>query len=469
MSEKKILFIMPDERMVYENLSIEVGSFHLPSLAFAILGAIAKKNGFKPYIIDLAHYDNSENIISKTILELQPDFVGLTCTTALYFHVVEIARFIKKKYPNQIILIGGSHASSEVDSTLNKELFDYLFIGEAEKSFDEFLNGISPNQIEGLAFKNSNGSIHKYTNKNFLRNLDEFPYPDYSLYDLQKYEVARIHANQNPVVWIETSRGCPFDCMICNKIVHGKTFRPKSVNRVVDEIEYLTGLGIKEFLISDDGFTSKIKRAEQICNQLIEKRIKISWACVNGIRVDRVNQQLLYKMREAGCYRIAFGIESGNQSVLNNLGKRVTLEQVKKAVKMARKAKIEVSGYFMFGFLDDNEKTMQDTIDFAKSLPLDLAKASIIMPFPGSPMHQKYSEMGLVFPPGDYRDYNVYSLPKNVYNHPTLDWEVVERFQKRFYRAFYFDPKYIFRRLLNALKNKTLFSNIRAAISVDWF
>src|SRR4030042_2821637 len=98
-------------------------------------------------------------------------------------------------------------------------------------------------------------------------------------------------------------------------------------------------------------------------------------------------------MKKAGCYRISFGIESGNQKVLDNLGKRITLDQIRNSVKLAKAAGLEVFGYFIFGFEDDTEETMQDTIDFAKSLPLDLAKASIMMPFPGSPLYVKYKEM----------------------------------------------------------------------------
>ena len=352
---------------------------------------------------------------------------------------------------------------------MRHDCFDYLFIGESEKSFKQFLEGINPKDIEGIAFKDEDGSLNVRPNPGYLRELDKYPFPDYALYDLTKYYLPNMHARQNPVIWIETSRGCPFDCQICNKVVHGQTFRPKSSERVLDEMEFFYKLGVREFLIADDGFTSNMKRSEAICDGIIKRNLSITWACINGIRADRVNQDLLIKMRKAGCYRIALGIESGNQGVLNNLGKKITLQQIESAVKMANRAGIEVFGYFMFGLLDDTEETMQDTIRFAKSLSLDFAKASLVMPFPGSPLHSKYSALGLLYPPENYKKYNVYTSPKEVYRHPTLDWEIIEKYQKKFYRGFYLNPGYIIRRLVHSVKNKTLFSTIRTALSVDWF
>ncbi|MBI5195879.1 MAG: radical SAM protein [Nitrospirae bacterium] len=468
MDDKKILFIIPDEKKVYENVSVKVGSFHLPSLAFAILGAAAKESGYIPEVLDLTLYDNFEKILEGK-LSPNPAYVCLTGTTAIYFHVLEIARFIRKKQPGARILIGGPHASSTVEDTLNNNCFDYLFIGEAEISFRQFLNGINPEDIEGLAFKKNDGSLHIRPSTGFLKDLDKFPFPEYSLYDLSNYYLPNMHARQNPVLWIETSRGCPFDCMICNKVVHGQTFRPKSSVRVLNEIEFYYKMGVREFLIADDGFTSNMKRAEEICDGLISRNLSVTWACINGIRVDRVTPGLLVKMRKAGCYRLSFGMESGNQSVLDNLGKKITLSQIESAVKMAKKAGLEVFGYFMFGFLDDTEDTMQDTVRFARSLPLDFAKASLIMPFPGSPLHNKYRELGLLKPPGDYREYNVYTSPKEVYRHPSLEWEIIEKFQKKFYRNFYLNPQYILRRFIHSVRNKTLFATIKAAFSVDWF
>lgn len=469
MTGNNILLVLPDQRKVYEQAFAKAGAFHVPSLAFAVLGPIARENGFSPTVLDLALAEDWEAELAETLAQLSPVYIGITFTTSLYFHAVQIARLVRQLAPATKILIGGAHASSLVDETLANDCFDYLFIGEAEESLARFLQGKDPADIDGLAFRNSDGAIHSSPPRGFLRNLDDFPLPDYGLYDLQRYPASPLHARQNPVVWMETSRGCPFDCKICNKIVHGQTFRPKSTGRVLAEIEHFaTDLGIREFHLADDCFGANRRRAEEICDGLIEMNLGVTWSCTNGIRVDKANQVLMVKMRKAGCHRVAFGIESGNQAVLDNLGKGITLRQAEDAVRMARRAGLETFGFFMFGFEDDTEETMADTIRFAGKLPLDLAKASIIVPFPGSPLHAEYNRKGLLKPPGDYRHYNTNVSPRDVYMHPSLDWDVVEAYHKRFFKSFYLKPAYMARRFVRAVKNRTLLYTIRTALSVDW-
>jgi anaerobic magnesium-protoporphyrin IX monomethyl ester cyclase len=467
--DKAILLIMPDEREVYRETSVKLGAFHLPSLALAILGAIAKKHGMHPVVLDLTLHDNSALVLERTVRRERPAYVGVTCTSATYHQAISIATMIKSIAPDTAILIGGPHVSSLIVETLQHRCFDYVFVGEAEKSFAQFLSGAPIEDIPGIAFRTKEERIVRTPKAPFLRNLDDYPFPDYGLYDLSQYPISTLHARRNPVAWIETSRGCPFDCQICNKVVHGQTFRSKSVQRVLIEIEHLLGLGIREFHIADDGFTTDTSRAEKICDGILEHRLDFTWSCVNGIRVDRVNQNLLRKMRQAGCYRISFGIESGNQSVLDNLGKKVTLAQISKAVFLAKEEGFEVFGFFIFGFEDDTQGSMMDTIRFAKRLPLDLAKASIMMPFPGSPLFDKYNAQGLIYPRGDYRHFNAYTSPTLVYKHPRLAWDVVEKYQRKFYRSFYLNPRYLGRRLISAWRSGTIRSDLRLALRMKWF
>ncbi|KKL41715.1 hypothetical protein LCGC14_2367520, partial [marine sediment metagenome] len=398
-----------------------------------------------------------------------PAYVCITCTTSLYFHAMEIARLVKQRPGGAKILVGGPHVSAVPEEAVQSGCFDYVFVGEAELSFASLLQGQDPATIDGLAFGRDDGSVHLAPRGSFLKDLDEFPYPDYGLFDLPRYKLSRLHARQNPTVWIETSRGCPYDCGVCSKQVHGLTFRTKSARRVLDEIEHLAAtFGVREFHIADDCFGANRRRAAEICDGLIERDLGVTWSCTNGIRVDSVTQELLLKMRQAGCHRVGFGIETGSQEILDSMGKRISLEQVERAVGMARKAGIETFGFFMLGFPDDTEQTMQSTIRLARKLPLDLAKASVIMPFPGCAIHEEYARKGLLSPPGDYRNYNVNLPARQVYRHPSLDWDVIEAYHRRFFRSFYFNPAYLLRRLVRAIKNRTLLVSIRTALSIDW-
>jgi len=469
MDNRNIIFIIPNANKSYENVGIKSGAFHLPSLAVSILIAIAKENNYNPAVLDLTFYENDEEVLSRRLSELKPELVGITCTSATYFHALEVARLIKSKLPETKILIGGPHVSSSIQDTLKNDCFDYIFIGESEKSFRQFLKGVNPKEIEGIAFKGNEGSIHSLQNRSYIQDFNEVPYPDYSLYDFSLYRLSRLHTPKNPTVFIETSRGCPFGCKICNKIVHGYKFRAKSSERVLSEIEHLIKtIGLNNFFISDDGFTTDIKRAEEICDGIINKKLNVSWSCPNGIRPDSVNQTLVQKMRKAGCYRVGLGIESGNQKVLDNLGKKTTLEKVEAGVRMIKKAGIETLGFFIVGFPDDTEKTMQETINFAHKLPLDYAKVSIAMPFPGTVLHDEYSAKNLVYPPGDFRMYNFHLPPKKVYKHPVLSWDLIEKYYKKFYRSFYYDIKFIFRRFIGSIRNRNFFDTAKVALSIAW-
>jgi radical SAM superfamily enzyme YgiQ (UPF0313 family) len=182
----------------------------------------------------------------------------------------------------------------------------------------------------------------------------------------------------------------------------------------------------------------------------------MSWRCANGVRVDKLSLELLEKMKEAGCYMLALGIESGNEKILENMKKHIDLEQVRKAVKWCREAGIETRGLFMFGNLGENEKTMQDTIDFAKSLDLDTATFHITIPFPETEYWKIIKKGGKLYPER-YRDYIAYG--DVVFQYGKLTPELMKRMQKKAYREFYFRPKIILRAVkkINNLKKLKIY------------
>ena len=156
----------------------------------------------------------------------------------------------------------------------------------------------------------------------------------------------------------------------------------KTPERVVDEIEYMLKAGFKEINLIDDTFNADIVRAKLICEEIIKRGIKFPWHPNNGMRVDRVDRELFSLMKRSGCYTVSFGLESGNQTILNNINKGINLEQSEQAVRLAKLEGMETFGFFMLGLPGETEKTMQDTINFAKRLKLDVAKFNITIPLP---------------------------------------------------------------------------------------
>jgi radical SAM superfamily enzyme YgiQ (UPF0313 family) len=462
----KILLIIPPFKYIYKDAKVKAGVPASPLLSLSTLGATLIKSNHTVSILDLNLHRDPMKQLHKELKKFEPEYAGLTFTTPLFGIMSDIASEIKQYNPKTIMIGGGAHASAMPEETLSSSQLDIVVIGEGDFVLPEVVSGKDLSQITGIAYK-ENGAVKVNARNDFIKDLDSLPFPAWELYDIKKYKTPSFMAKKNPAGWLETSRGCPYNCCYCNKSVFGMNFRPKSPGRVVEEIQYMLGLGFKEIHIADDMFTTDVERVKMICRLIIEKKIKFPWATVTGIRVDRGDQEMFDLMRKAGCYRAYFGVESGNQDVLNGIGKVIKLEQVVNAVKMARKAGMETCGYFMFALPGETEKTMQETIDFACSLNLDWAKASIMTPLPATRLYNELERSGKL-KIKDWTKYNLYLTSNQIYEHSTLKWDNVDKYFNSFYSSFYLRPGYIFKRLKKSIQNRTLLSDIIYFLTTKW-
>lgn len=462
---KKILLINLPFEKIYEKTNIRGIAPSTPPLSLACIGGSLIKEGHQVKIFDfnIYGYNNFEQILK----DFNPDFVGITFVTPLIREAEKVSKLIKKINNKIIIIGGGPHCSSFPESSIKETSLDIAVIGEGDFVINEIVEGKNLSKIKGIAYKKNN-KILINKKRDYIKNLDDLPFPAYSLYEKEKYFVPSAIAKQNPVAWVETSRGCLFGCVYCNKNCFGRTFRVKSPERVAEEFIKIKKFGFKEIHLTDDGFTTDIKRAKEICDLLIEKKVNINWSTITGIRVDRVDFELLKKMKKAGCYRIYFGIESGNQNILNNIKKGIKLEQVRKAVFLSKQVGLEVAGYFMIGLPGETEKTMQETINLAKSLKLDLAKISITIPLPATEMFDELDKKNLI-KTRDWEKFKFYSSPSTIYDHENLSWQTIERYYKKFYREVYLNSNFILKRLKKGIKEKTFLSDIKIALNMNWF
>lgn len=463
---KKIILINPCQRSLYEFVKIKEGAIYSPVLSLATIAAPCLKEGHQVKIFDMNLLENNEKKLVRLVRRYSPDFVGITFTTPLFPEMVNLAQMIKKELPRCRLLGGGAHASSFPKETLEESPLDLVVIGEGDFVLQEILSGKRWEKIAGVCF-NKNKKIKKTRPRKFITDLDSLPYPAWQLYDLSRYQTSALLTRANPAGWLETSRGCIYGCVYCNKSVFGRTFRVKSAVRVVDEIEFMLKMGFKEIHIADDNFTSDMKRAEEVCDKILEKGLKFPWATVTGIRVDRVSQKLLQKMKKAGCYRVYFGIESGSQNVLDNIKKGINLKQIRQAVKWAKKAELETFGFFMIALPGEKTADIKKTIKLATSLDLDIAKMSITVPLPATPLFKELEKQGRI-KTRDWSQYNLYLPASTIYDHPFLDWQTVDQYFSLFYRRFYFNPRFLTKRFIFAIKNKTLVSDIKSALRTKW-
>jgi anaerobic magnesium-protoporphyrin IX monomethyl ester cyclase len=186
-----------------------------------------------------------------------------------------------------------------------------------------------------------------------------------------------------------TSRGCPFECDFCSRPVFGREFRARKASKVVDEIQQLIELGYDRAWIADDCFTLNRKRLIEICDEIIRRGLRIGWECLS--RVDTIDLETAEKMKKAGCVRMFFGIESGNDSILRIMKKQITTKQAYAAVQICKNARIKAGAFFIVGYPGENDRSILDTVRFASLLPLDYLSFTLPYPIPGTPLFQRLS------------------------------------------------------------------------------
>jgi len=455
----KVLLINPSYSASYGGSKVSIVNPVAPTLGLATIAATALQKGHKIEILDLSWRPYNFKLVRDYILRIKPDIVGITATTPLMNQLRDMSVLIKDISKNILVLGGGSHPSALPEETLRESLLDAVFIGEADYSFADICDGKSLADIPGLYYR-KNEDIISTGMRTPIENLDDLPMPAWHLYNIKDYyRMSRLLARRLPIVMTEFSRGCVFRCDFCaSKITMSLGYRKKSPNRCAEEVKHLYDLGYREFMLADDIFTSDQKWAKQVCEAIYHKNVDIVWTCTNGIRVESADDELFRSLKKSKCYRVSFGFESGNDEVLKAFGKggRATVEQARKAVKMARNAGIDSNGYFMVGLSSDTEKTMQETIEFARKIPVDMIKASICIAFPGTKMFNDYVDKGLIRS-FDWDEYMIYTA-KDLFAHENLSFDLIQHYMKKFFlRCILFNPSFIIRRIIRGIRTGEFF------------
>lgn len=460
-----ILICPPYSRIIYGKAKIKAGVPINPLLNLALLASPPIKADFKPKILDLNLIDDCDSFLRQEIRNEKPKFAGFTFTTPLFQESTRLARIIKETDANIKLIAGGPHATTFPEEILENSPFDIVAVGESDFVIKDLLE-LPVENVQGIVFK-KDGAIVRNEKHKRIDDLDTLPFPAWNLYDLSKYNTPSLSNIASPPGYLETSRGCPWNCVFCNKNIHGFKFRMKTPERVVDEIEYMLKVGFKEINLIDDTFNADIVRAKLICEEIIKRGIKFPWHPNNGMRVDRVDRELFSLMKRSGCYTVSFGLESGNQTILNNINKGIRLEQSEQAVRLAKLEGMETFGFFMLGLPGETEKTMQDTINFAKRLKLDVAKFNITIPLPGTKMFNEWEAKGNI-KTKDWSKYNYYSPYEDIYDHPTLSHDILNKYYRKAFLSFYFSPSLLLRRFVGGIKRKTILRDIKLFFQTNW-
>lgn len=435
--KNKILLISPDAP----------GIIVAPPLGLGFLASSLMQNGYSVEIIDMAIDNFNMEKLVKKIKNEKIEIIGFTTITPAVNSVIVIIDFIKKHLPWLKIIIGGPHASILPLETFNlSRNIDFLVIGEGEKVILKIVDFITEKgnlkDVSGIIYRENGKKVFK-EGSNFLNNLDEVPISARELMKFYRYSNL-MFSFKKPVTSMIISRGCPYQCIYCSKPVTGSKVRERSVESVIKEIGFLKKhFDLNELVFYDDVFTFNKHKVITLCEEIIKNKFNIIWKCET--RVNLVDEDLLKLMKKAGCYLIAYGIEAGTQKILDYLKKGITLEQARNAINLTKKSGIKTQGYFMIGVPTENEKDIIQTIEFAKSLPLDICQFSIATPYPGTELFEIAKERGLVFDSSRL----IYSASKlnEIISLCDLSPILLRKLLKKAYREFYFRPYFIMRNL----------------------
>lgn len=342
-------------------------------LGMGYLAGYLRSKGIEVKIVDLRHDKNNQFL--SVLTEYDPDIVGISCMTPNQNEAYGVARTVKNKLNNPIVILGGVHATFMYDEILKtRKEIDIVAIGEGEITLYELCkaldSGFSINklsEIKGIAFR-ENGNVVVTPPREKVENLDDLPWPAFDLVALPGIETYFTDSRDLPVL---TSRGCPFKCAFCStSVMHGQKYRKREPEKIVDELEYLNNkFSANKFSIVDDTFTVDKERTKKICFEIIRRNLEIRWGC--SARVDTLSPDMVKVMKKAGCQGLFFGIESLNDNILKKIKKGFTSARAISIVKMALEEGLIVDTSFILGLPGDNLKNTKKIYDFVKKYKIN--------------------------------------------------------------------------------------------------
>lgn len=429
-----------------------------PPVDLMYSAASVQATGSACKLVDYPAEDRSWDALEKDLLDFKPDILMLSITTPSLHKDVEAASLAKRLNSSILTVAKGAHFHLlDVDSLQKYPQLDCVIRGEYEVTSAELAQGKPLNEILGLTWRDATGEIHKNADRPFVDNLDTIPFPARDLTRNDLYVRPDTMEMQTTIV---TNRGCPHSCIYClAPIVSGKKNRYRSTDNVVAEIEECVHkYGISNFLFRSDLFTQNKKWVIELCQKIIERKLDIQWA--SNSRVDCINAEMLDWMKKAGCWIIAFGVESGNAEILEKIKKKATVEQAREAVALCREAGIRSSIYLLMGLPWDTPQTLDDNVTLAKEIEPDFVEIFYSYPFPGTELHRIATEIGLI-QPGE--------IPLEAYAHPAMgglhmSQEELANYRRKSLRRIYLQPRYILKTLAKTRSPKELFQYIKLGL-----
>jgi len=466
---KILLMNVPDEHVGkttddWDLEASDIGVFPPMGILY-LAGALQAGGRHEVMLIDCILDKLEPSQIAEKAAAFKPDLIGMTVYTPTLFDAVLVSKKLRQTLPEAKIVWGGPHTMLFPDESMTLDMADYLVLGEAEETFPAFCDaledGASLDGIPGLIYR-KDGEIVRTGEPGYVEDIDAIPFPAFELLDYKRYFSA-IGTGQ-PVGSICSSRGCPFHCTFCCKPY--STYRSRSVENILAEMQVYYDRGVREFFFFDDLFNASAKRVMRIAQGILDKGWKIDWA-FRG-RVDAVTEEMLRLAKKSGCRQALYGVEDATDEGLRAVNKKITVEQVRQAIRLSRKAGLLTSTNWIIGF--PHHKTREDVlnlIETACSIDSDFAQFNICIAYHGTAIFAEGVGKGL-FDPDIWRKHAADPIPNFVEPiwEEHLSRKELSELLRLCYKRFYFRPIPILRKLLRIRHLKEFLLFARGALTL---
>ena len=361
------------------------GEETIPGMGVLVLAAVARERGYRVHLIDAKGHGTSADSISRQIAALEPDYVGFSATTISVTNAHRIAESVKALVPRAVTILGGAHVSAIPERTLQVfPSIDFGIVGEGEHSLFDLLarleSGMPVESVPGLAYRESGGQVRANPRAPYIDDLDVLPLPAWDLLPdfPHRFQPSLFSYPRTPVGTLITSRGCPFSCSFCDRSTSGRRGRMHGVEYVVRMCRHLVDRGVRHIIFLDDLFTVKKRRVVEMCEAFIDEEFRFTWSC--NSHPNLLDAATMKLMKRAGCWQIAYGIESGSQRILDVVKREVRLPRMRETLRMTRAAGIRAKGLLMMAHPTEDETSLEETVAVLRQAPLDLAQITKVTP-----------------------------------------------------------------------------------------
>ena len=408
-------------------------------LGLAYLSGALKNAGHEVSVLDVRAEKLDDRRIIQRVRAFSPRIFGVTSNTCQIREAAALVDLVKKDSPEITTVLGGPHVSALPERTLREQpSIDVGVVGEGEATVTELCDALIArkdlNGVSGLVFREKEHIVTTRA-RCLAENIDTLAFPDRDAFPIRIYNRHVIEYKAKPITSIITSRGCPYQCVFCSKSVFGSRERLRSAGNVIAEMrELIEEKGYREIHIIDDNFTYDLKRTREICNEIIARRWNVHFSLPNGIRVDNFDEELASLLRKAGFYSLWFGVESGDPEVLKRVKKGIRLDQVRKAVVIAKKQGFFTGMYFVIGLPGSSPQSEKMSLDLARELEPDVIGVGIFTPYPGSELYDRESSF-------DWEYYR-HDFAEHRFTGSQFDADYILKQFDLLSQRFYFRPSY---------------------------